>query len=503
MSGRVQNLQRFSHERRGIQREAPGSIRGILGPGPSRRAEDGRAPRHRDDVFVLGHRPESGPHSSPLPRDGRIAPPTSSTIEWGSSSRREIGIEELHSTRLVIDSPRRAGGHRERGHVITISNPERRGRVHADGLSGNMCAFLMMFLYSLPNWLMGVVIIATIMALMYAGYFAFHRGRRPSFTDDNRNLAMAVLAVIATLNSLLLAFSGCFGLGIVRRGGRGGRRRGRTPSARSRAICRSSAAPRRREARQAAPVRRDGGEGGMARHAAWRRTPVSGTRSTGCSRGRAVEPDTPRRVALLPEILARVERTAEGAQNQLYTSQSEVPGTLWAVVLMGTADHDCHHVRVVSDAVQPRDDWLAGAIDRTGLLPHHRDGPAVRGEGEHQPGALRARHRQHATVGHRDRDDPSDITPRSVVVGTLRIASCQRALRFVDRSARSERPLPPRCPVGRMGSGRTDARHPHPIATGRRRTHRDSQSMTFGRREQLEPPGRGVDLLWRYEPKPG
>ena len=50
----------------------------------------------------------------------------------------------------------------------------------------------------------------------------------------------------------------------------------------------------------------------------------------------SIESDTPRRVALLPEILARTNELLKERRSRLYTSQAEVPGTLWTVVLLGT-----------------------------------------------------------------------------------------------------------------------------------------------------------------------
>jgi len=50
----------------------------------------------------------------------------------------------------------------------------------------------------------------------------------------------------------------------------------------------------------------------------------------------AIEPDTPRRVALLSEIWARTNELVKERRSRLHTSESAVPGTLWAVVLIGT-----------------------------------------------------------------------------------------------------------------------------------------------------------------------
>jgi hypothetical protein len=62
-------------------------------------------------------------------------------------------------------------------------------------------------LYHLPNWLLGVLITGGWIAIALAGYALFRRIVRHEFDGDERGLAIALLAVIATVNSLLLAFS--------------------------------------------------------------------------------------------------------------------------------------------------------------------------------------------------------------------------------------------------------------------------------------------------------
>ena len=49
-----------------------------------------------------------------------------------------------------------------------------------------------------------------------------------------------------------------------------------------------------------------------------------------------VEPDTPKREALLPEIWQRTNDLVKLRRDRLYASQSEIPTTLWTVVLVGT-----------------------------------------------------------------------------------------------------------------------------------------------------------------------
>ena len=48
-------------------------------------------------------------------------------------------------------------------------------------------------LYNLPNWLMGLTIIGTIVVLTYIGYFLFHRLLRQEFSDNHKSVAMSVL----------------------------------------------------------------------------------------------------------------------------------------------------------------------------------------------------------------------------------------------------------------------------------------------------------------------
>jgi hypothetical protein len=195
----------------------------------------------------------------------------------------------------------------------------------------------MLFLYDIPNWLMGVAIIGTTMVLSYAGYFAFHRIWRPVFTDDNKSVAMAVLAVIATINSLLLAFSaisvwesfGSADEAVVEEANTVG------------ALARDLAVFDSAESREARRMLREYAE------------KVVSTEWNDMRRGEAnidvwnsfdrmflaighIEPDTPRRAALMAEIWLRTNELLKERRSRLYTSASEVPGTLWAVVLIGT-----------------------------------------------------------------------------------------------------------------------------------------------------------------------
>ena len=192
------------------------------------------------------------------------------------------------------------------------------------------------FLYDLPNALLGALVSGTAVAVALAAYAAFRRVVRTDFSADDRGLAMAVLAVVATVNSLLLAFSAvsvweAFGAAeeaVVHEGDSIGE------LARDLAVYDSAESRRAREVvRQytslVANKEWTDMRSGNANAEAWLASDEI-FRAVG-----ALEPDTPKRQALLPEIWARTNELVAHRRDRLYTSQSEVPGTLWTVVLAG------------------------------------------------------------------------------------------------------------------------------------------------------------------------
>jgi hypothetical protein len=195
----------------------------------------------------------------------------------------------------------------------------------------------MLPLYNLPDWLMARTIVSTSVALCYAGYFAFHRVYRPSFSDDERSLAMTVLGAVATVNSLLLAF---VAVSVWESFG----------SAETAVVD---------EANTVSELARDlaifdSAESRAARHLLRQYAEeVVNTEWRDMQRGQAnnqvwvtfdrlfvavgtIEPETARHTALLPEVLARTNELLKLRRTRLHTSESAVPLTLWSVVLLGT-----------------------------------------------------------------------------------------------------------------------------------------------------------------------
>jgi hypothetical protein len=192
-------------------------------------------------------------------------------------------------------------------------------------------------LYSLPNWLLGILISGLSVGGALAAYALFRRLVRLDFSADDRGLAMSVLGIVATINSLLLAFSAVsvwesFGSAeeaVIREGDTVGE------LARDLAVYGSpeSRAAREQLRRYTQLVVSDewiAMRDGNASDEAW-------LASDAMFRAVAsLEPDTPRRQALLPEIWARSNELVGHRRDRLYMTQAEVPGTLWTVVLAGT-----------------------------------------------------------------------------------------------------------------------------------------------------------------------
>ena len=195
----------------------------------------------------------------------------------------------------------------------------------------------MLFLYDLPEWLLGITVVGTVVGLSFASYFAFHRLHRPLFSEDDKMVALTTLGVVATIHSLLLAFLavsvweafGAAETAVVQEANTIGE------------LGRDLAVFDTDEARQARRLLWDYTDKvvkvewiEMARGSASREVWNDFDRMF-LSIGR-LSPDTPRRVALLPEIWARTNELLKQRRSRLYTTQSAVPGALWAVVVIGS-----------------------------------------------------------------------------------------------------------------------------------------------------------------------
>ncbi|MEP7307007.1 MAG: hypothetical protein ABJA98_15940 [Acidobacteriota bacterium] len=169
--------------------------------------------------------------------------------------------------------------------------------------------------------------------MSFASYFTFHRLCRPTFSDDDKFVVLTTLGVVATIHSLLLAFLAvsvweAFGsaeTAVVQEANTIGE------------LGRDLAVFDTDEVRHARRLLRDYTD--KVVKVGWVEMSRGGSREVWnefdrmfLSIGR-LAPDTPRRIALLPEIWAR---TDELLKQRRYTTQAAVPSALWAVVVIGS-----------------------------------------------------------------------------------------------------------------------------------------------------------------------
>ena len=194
-----------------------------------------------------------------------------------------------------------------------------------------------MFLYNLSNSLMGLLIVGACAAAVVGTYLLLRPRLGRDFTDAQVGTAMAFVGVMATMTSLLLAFSSVSVWEAYN-------------------AAESSVVD---EANEAAELVRDLAVYGPA--AAPTRTAVAeylrmtvedewpllarGESTLGAwqeldeifRKAGKIEPRTPREQVMLGEIWARINGLTKARRNRMHASQAEVPGILWAVVLASTA----------------------------------------------------------------------------------------------------------------------------------------------------------------------
>lgn len=195
----------------------------------------------------------------------------------------------------------------------------------------------MLFLYDLPHLVMLALITVVITALGVGSHILFRKFIHFEATDEQKSLALAVIPILSTVHSLLLAFTavsvwesyGNATSAVVAEANTVGQ------------LARDLAVYGSAESSQARTLLRDytqtivdaewaSMKGGEASPVAWQKF-------DGLFRAVShIEPDTPKREALMPEIWARTNELVKLRRDRLQESTSAVPSTLWVVVAIGT-----------------------------------------------------------------------------------------------------------------------------------------------------------------------
>lgn len=193
-----------------------------------------------------------------------------------------------------------------------------------------------MSLYDLPNWMLGLLIVVVTTSTAIGAFLLFKRRFAGQALEAHHGVAMAVLPIVATVHSLLLAFAAVSVWEAY-------------SSAESAVV---------EEADVIGQLARDlavfgSPESVLARgllkdytksviEVEWpelrQGNGVGATWETLDEVFRAVgrmEPDTPKREALLPEIWSKTNELVKLRRDRIYASGSHIPGILWTVALLG------------------------------------------------------------------------------------------------------------------------------------------------------------------------
>jgi hypothetical protein len=197
---------------------------------------------------------------------------------------------------------------------------------------------IMLFLYNWPSWLMGLAIVSATVAAALAGYALFRRLAPVDLLPEQRAMAITMVSVITTINSLLVAFSAISVWDAYNSAER-------TVDAEATAAGELS----RDLAAFGDPVA-DAASGalrayldGVVRYE-W---PKMQQRASADAQAAArfdrlfdmanrIEPRSERQRVLLGEVLARVNEMAKHREQRLLTLDVAMPATLWGVVVLAS-----------------------------------------------------------------------------------------------------------------------------------------------------------------------
>ncbi len=193
------------------------------------------------------------------------------------------------------------------------------------------------WIYDLPELAAAVLIVLGTLAVVVLGHWLARRVFPVDVPEDRRGLAMTMLGLVATINGLLVAFSAVSVWESL--------------SGADAAVA--------NEANTVGELARDLAVFDTAESQAARKLlgvyvqDVITTEWPAMARGESVEqawkeldatfraiakldPDTPRHVALMPEIWSRANEMVKHRRTRVFASQAEVPSMLWAVILLGS-----------------------------------------------------------------------------------------------------------------------------------------------------------------------
>jgi hypothetical protein len=196
---------------------------------------------------------------------------------------------------------------------------------------------LMMFLYDLPNWLMGVLIVGSCVAFVLTAYFVFKKLVPGTFSDTQVSTSIGLVSVVATVMSLLLAFSAVSVWEAFNSADMSVTNEANDVSM----LARDLASYGGEEALKTRSALREYAT--IVVHDEWQLMARKGHSEKAADQidlifhlAAKIESHSERDTVLLHEIWDRINQLTKHRRERLHISESEVPTTLWVVVLLGT-----------------------------------------------------------------------------------------------------------------------------------------------------------------------
>ena len=251
----------------------------------------------------------------------------------------------------------------------------------------------MLFLYSLPSTGMAALVVSAIVVLVLAGYAMARRFTLIEIDAEQRAMAVSMVSIITTINSLLVAFAAINVWDTYNSADRtvAAEAAAAGELARDLAAFDSSAADAAGQALRTYLV--------MVVHQEWPQMQRHGKPDAHTEQrfdamfdlANRIRPLDSRQTVLLAEVLTRVNEMVKYRQQRVLTLHAAMPNTLWGVIVIVSALSFA--VRAAGHALQPGADHRLGHHHRPGVLLPARGRSPVRGRIQRQRRPAAAHHR--------------------------------------------------------------------------------------------------------------
>jgi len=196
----------------------------------------------------------------------------------------------------------------------------------------------MMWLYNMPTWLLGILVVGGTAALVIGGFLLMHRLFTGERTTDGGNLALSFISIVCAFHSLLVAFSAVLvwqdfqdsASAVAIEANRAGdvyRDLGIYGGPEATRAAQTTIEYVRTVVNEEWPLMASGGDSDKARQL---------INDVFQQVGR-LDPKTPREQVVFGEIFRHINELMNERNERLQDAQSAMPGLFWVIMLIATA----------------------------------------------------------------------------------------------------------------------------------------------------------------------